>query len=101
MVCRREAEATGLVVVVYVAQLLRGFFQFTKQTCESGGLVVCVEAARIRQHPEHRVSDPIFLPAYGCFRLIERGAVGSDSQHGQSAWAVTKHLRSQSFSSGN
>src|SRR5687768_6394404 len=64
----------------HVFALLRNSFSrhahSAEQAREIGRLEMRVEAARIRQHPQHAAFEVLVLAAHSCFRRGERDAVG-------------------------
>src|ERR1051325_2493628 len=67
--------------------------QLLKQTRQVFGLVMSVEAARVRQDPEARIIHPLSLKTQPRFRTSERASIRSDSEHSDVTRAVTLHLR--------
>jgi hypothetical protein len=65
--------------------------QFSERPREVGGLVVRVQAARVRKHPQQRPSHVFGLTADRRGRSIEGDAVGADADHGNGARPIAAH----------
>src|SRR5882672_4227662 len=75
--------------------------QFHEETCEISLLVICIQAAGVRQHPKNRVADLLALPANHSFRLCERGTIGADTEDREASRLVASHLSEQALSAGD
>ena len=71
---------------------MQGDSQFPKQLRELRGLVVGVQAARVREDPDPGRADRFILQSQFRFRSVERSPVGAHADDGQVARGVALHF---------
>ena len=76
------------------------FAEVAEEGDQGVGLVVGVEAGGVREDPDARLPDRLFLQAELCFRALEGGAVGADAHHREVAWLVLQDLACQGAGAG-
>lgn len=69
--------------------------QLSKQPRKVLGLIMRIQPARIRQHPNQRIADGLTLTTQLGFWNIKRASVSADSQDRQHPRAIATYLRPQ------
>ena len=60
--------------------------------CKVGWPVICVETARVGQHPDERAGQAILLRSKNGAGAIERGSIGADADHRDDAGLIAPYL---------
>lgn len=87
-----KRRAAAIAVCSTMAGSFRRFIDLPEEADKIFDPVLGVETARIRQQPHLGPADPFFLVADRRPRLSERGAVSSETEHGQICGPESFHL---------
>src|SRR5215475_9496499 len=78
-------------------ELSRGQTKLVEQPRQMCGLVVRIQSARVRQHPETRVCELLRLKAESGLRTVECGSIGCQTDDGRESRLVTPYLALEAF----
>src|SRR5690242_4034231 len=93
--CAPELSASPRARRSALAGVSGGVAEKTEEANEIFQLMVCVEPARIGQHPNGGITEQFTLAAQRRLRLFESASIGGDAEHRQETRSVSFHFREQ------
>ena len=79
---------------------MHNVIKLAKHSRQVFGLMVGVQSARIRKHPDDRVADLVVLSSQLGLRTAEGKAISPDSQEGDITWPVVLDLSGKRAGAG-